>query len=237
MQIRRFFLAKQYLEGKAGYVVLGSIISPSHGATVRERYRNNISEIIPSPHRLAVAQLMLQDSKWCSVDPWEITRRRPMDYLSFLQHCNEMMKQFFPRVDIKVIYLCKANMVPVISPLAIQKDSFACISVCRPTETEQLRNSLTAKWSGLIHVVEDEAILDASLDTISSRRVRKELREGLSVKQFMGGLIDEYFRQHKIADKVHTVVDALIRIFWHEGLSLFYYLAFNLPLLSLILHP
>ena len=85
MHMRSYFLAKQYLEGKGGFTVLGSIISPAHGATVRERYRNNRSEIIPSPHRLAVAQLMVQSSKWLAVDPWEITRRRAMDYLSLLQ--------------------------------------------------------------------------------------------------------------------------------------------------------
>ena len=54
----------------------GSLLSPAHGATVRERYRTNPSEILPSPHRLAVAQLLVQNSKLLSVDPWEITRRR-----------------------------------------------------------------------------------------------------------------------------------------------------------------
>ena len=46
--------------------------------TVRERYRTNIGEIIPSPHRLAIAQLMVQESKWLAVDPWMLTRRRAM---------------------------------------------------------------------------------------------------------------------------------------------------------------
>lgn len=76
MHMRSYYLAKQYLENQVGYVVLGSILSPSHGVTVRERYRNHPTEIIPSPHRLAVAQLMVENSKWLSVDPWEITRRR-----------------------------------------------------------------------------------------------------------------------------------------------------------------
>ena len=132
MHLRTYFLAKQCLEAKYGYVVLGeyashvfyssiscvwiilatfcvvrsghnsfshgislispwfayfsnnlsntlcsgSLLSPAHGATVRERYRTNPSEILPSPHRLAVAQLLVQNSKLLSVDPWEITRRR-----------------------------------------------------------------------------------------------------------------------------------------------------------------
>lgn len=131
MHMRSYFLAKQYLENTVGYVVLGSILCPSHGVTVRERYRNHPTEVIPSPHRLAVAQLMVESSKWLSVDPWEITRRRPMDYLSLLQHCRKTLTDGFPDVDIKIIYLCKENMVPKISPLAMKGENFGCISVCR----------------------------------------------------------------------------------------------------------
>ena len=131
MHMRSFFLAKQYLESQVGYVVLGSILSPSHGVTVRERYRNHPTEIIPSPHRLAVAQLMVQSSKWLSVDPWEITRRRAMDYMSVLQHCRETLTEGFPGIEIKIVYICKENMVPKISPQAMRQENFGCISVCR----------------------------------------------------------------------------------------------------------
>ena len=133
MHLRSYFLAKQFLENTSGYVVLGSILCPSHGVTVRERYRNHPTEVIPSPHRLAVAQLMVESSKWISVDPWDITRRRPMDYLSLLQHCKHALTKGFPDVDIKIFYLCKENMIPKISPLAMRQENFGCISVCRYT--------------------------------------------------------------------------------------------------------
>jgi Cytidylyltransferase-like len=131
MHMRSFFLAKQHLERIVGFVVLGSILSPSHGVSVRERYRNHPGEVIPSPHRLAVAQLMVAGSKWLSVDPWEITRRRTMDYLSLLQHCRAILSEEFPAEEIKIIYLCKENMVPKISPSALRQENFGCISVCR----------------------------------------------------------------------------------------------------------
>ena len=35
--------------------------------TVRERYRTHPNEILPPPHRLAVAQMLVQNSKWLSV--------------------------------------------------------------------------------------------------------------------------------------------------------------------------
>lgn len=131
MHMRSFFLAKQHLERIVGFVVLGSILSPSHGVSVRERYRNHPAEVIPSPHRLAVAQLMVAGSKWLSVDPWEITRRRTMDYMSLLQHCRAILTEQFPDEEIKIIYLCKENMVPKISPAAMRQQNFGCISVCR----------------------------------------------------------------------------------------------------------
>ena len=64
MHLRSYFVAKQYLEAKSGYIVLGSLLSPAHGISVRERYRTNQSEILPSTHRLAIAQLLVQSSKW-----------------------------------------------------------------------------------------------------------------------------------------------------------------------------
>jgi hypothetical protein len=130
----------------------GSLLSPAHGATVRERYRTNPSEIIPSPHRLAVAQLLVQNSKLLSVDPWEITRRRAMDYLSLLEHVAAIIKDQLEGVDVKVLYVCKPNMVPKLSPQALRESNFGVVTVCRTHESDVLRNALTAKWNGAITV-------------------------------------------------------------------------------------
>ena len=183
--------------------MLGSIISPAHGATVRERYRNNRSEIIPSPHRLAVAQLMVQSSKWLAVDPWEITRRRAMDYLSLLQHVAEMLTEHFPGIDVKVFYLCKSNVIPLINPNALREGNFGVICAVRPLECERMLLSLGAKWNGLIWVAEDTAILDASMDVVTSRQVRVHIKENKSVRHWMGDLIDEYFRLHRVGAKMN----------------------------------
>jgi hypothetical protein len=131
---------------------VGSLLSPAHGATVRERYRTNPSEIIPSPHRLAVAQLLVQNSKLLSVDPWEITRRRAMDYLSLLEHVAAIIKDQLEGVDVKVLYVCKPNMVPKLSPQALRESNFGVVTVCRTHESDVLRNALTAKWNGAITV-------------------------------------------------------------------------------------
>eukprot|EP01038_Epipyxis_sp_PR26KG_P005965 gene5965-8219_t len=205
MHIRTFFLAKQYLESKLGFTVLGSLLSPAHSATVRERYRTNPSEIIPSPHRLAVAQLLVQNSKWLSIDPWEITRRRAMDYLSLLEHTNSMLVESYPTIEIKVIYLCKPNMVPKLSPSALRNQSFGCACVCRAPESDLLRNNLGARWNGIIHVIEDSAILDASLDNVTSRKVRDKVKGGESVEQLVGAKINDYFNLNRIGPKMNGV--------------------------------
>jgi nicotinamide mononucleotide adenylyltransferase len=202
MHMRMFFLAKQHLEQQHGFVVLGSLLSPAHPSSVRERYRNNITEVIPAPHRLAIAQLLVQESKWLSVDPWEITRKRSMDYLASLEHTAEMLKEKIPNSEIKVIYLCKGNMIPKISPQALKSGNFGCVVVSRAPESEQLLASLSSKWNGLIWVCEDKAILDTSLDVVSGRSIRKHIKKGLPVSNLIGDTVEAYINENRIGPKM-----------------------------------
>jgi nicotinic acid mononucleotide adenylyltransferase len=207
MHLRTYFLAKQYLENKFGYFILGSLLSPAHSVTVRERYRNNPLEIIPSPHRLAVAQLLVQNSQWLSIDPWEISRRRAMDYLSLLEHVATILKETIPpevnnNVEIQIIYVCKPNLVTILSPQAMRANNFHCITVCRSPESDYLRTNLSSKWNGIFHIVEDNAILDASLDMVTSRKVRDKIKNSESVEQLVGSKINEYVQFHRFGPKV-----------------------------------
>lgn len=130
MYLRSFYLARKHLES-VGYIVLGTLLSPLHGINVREKYRNYRSEIIPSPHRLTVSQLMVQNDKFISIDPWEISRKRAMDYLSLLKHCKEILHEVLPKIKTKIIYVCKDNVIPKISLNTMKKENFGCICVCR----------------------------------------------------------------------------------------------------------
>ncbi|KAG5176335.1 hypothetical protein JKP88DRAFT_129576, partial [Tribonema minus] len=84
MHLRPFHLARVYLEEKCGAQVVGGIVSPAHPTLVRQRHRTRPAAIIPPKHRLAMARCAVGDFGWLVVDPWEITRRRMMDYLSVL---------------------------------------------------------------------------------------------------------------------------------------------------------
>lgn len=101
--IRNFFIAKNCIESGSNMYVLGSLLSPSHHSLVRQKFRTCPTEILPAPHRLAVAQLSVKDSIWISVDPWEITRRRVMDYLSVLEHTARRAHDEFAGFNIKIM--------------------------------------------------------------------------------------------------------------------------------------
>ena len=73
---------------------------------------------------MAIAQLLVSNSKWLSIDPWEMTRRRPMDYLSLLEHTSAMLKEQFPTVSIQVVLVVKANAVPKLSAQVRRKVCF-----------------------------------------------------------------------------------------------------------------
>ena len=205
MHLRKYFLAKQYIESKTDMVVLGSLLSPIHGSVVRQRYRTCPNEIIPCPHRLAMAQFCVQDTKWASIDPWEITRRRSMDYLSLLEHVNKMLKSYFPEIDIRVLYLCKGSVVPLLSVPSMKASNFGCVTVCRAPESDSLRISLGSRWNGLIYIVEDTAILDSAMDSFSSKKVREMIKKGLTVENLVGDTIASYIKFHKIGLKMNKI--------------------------------
>ena len=74
MHLRHLYIARKYLEERTEFEVLGGLISPQHATTVRGRYRQMRSHIIPPKHRLAMARAAVGASTWLTVDPWEITR-------------------------------------------------------------------------------------------------------------------------------------------------------------------
>jgi hypothetical protein len=137
-----------------------------------------------------------------SVDPWEITRRRAMDYSSMLEHTSKMLQHNFPSIDIRVFYLCKSNAIPLISPQVLREGNYGCICVTRPQESEQLRKSLGARWNSLIYIADDTAILDAAMDKISAKNVRDRLKEGKSIVPLVGQKMAEYFADHRIREKM-----------------------------------
>ncbi|CAM9123895.1 unnamed protein product, partial [Choristocarpus tenellus] len=204
LHLRRFYLARHFLEEHVGMKVVGGIVSPSHPTLVRQRYRVKAAEIIPPKHRLAMARAAVGNNSWLTVDPWEITRRRIMDYMSVLEHVRDVLHDTFPGLlaNITILYLCPASQVLKLNPTLLRVGGFGIITVCRPLERERLIQQLSPPFARIVHVVEDLAILSAELEKTSSTAVRACLKEGKLVDGMVGRAVAHYIKDHRLADKI-----------------------------------
>lgn len=88
-----------------------SFLLPSQSVTVKEKYRNNLSEIMQSLDRLMIPQLTIRNNdEVTSFDPWEI-RRRKKNYLSTQHNYTEILLN----IMIIIMWICKDNIIPKIS--------------------------------------------------------------------------------------------------------------------------
>ena len=206
LHLRMFYLARQFLEMHSNFEVLGGIVSPSHPTSVRQKFRQKPKEIIPPKHRLAMARVSVGDSAWLTVDPWEITRRRVLDYLAVLDHVREIMGQAFPEEKIKLIYLCKGNMLPKLSTSSLIERNCNCLCICRPMAVDILLKELTKEWKSVAYILEDTAILSSDLESITSSHVRKDAIEGKDISKSCNLKVSEYMKKHHIPEKMAGTV-------------------------------
>jgi len=202
LHLRMFYLARQFLEGHSHFEVLGGIVSPSHPTAVRQKFRQKPKEIIPPKHRLAMARAAVGDSAWLTVDPWEITRRRVLDYLSVLDHVREMVNKTFAGENIKLIMLCDGNELPKLSTSALQERGCSCLCICRPMQVDILLKQITKEWKNVAYVLEDTAILANDLERINCSSVRKDAIEGKDISKSVGKKVAGYMKKHHIAEKM-----------------------------------
>jgi len=137
LHLRMFYVARRYLEEKTDAEVVAGFVSPSHPTLVRQKYRTRPREIIPPRHRLELTRIAVGDSSWLTVDPWEISRRRIMDYVSLLTHTQNMMRQQFPYLEatnqpIQILYLCKGDSILKVNPELLREKGYGCVCVCPP---------------------------------------------------------------------------------------------------------
>jgi len=202
MHLRNFYIARKYLEEHTTYEVLGGLVSPAHATEVRSKYRQRPREIIPPKHRLAMARKAVGDSTWLTVDPWEITRRRVMDYLSVLDHVQTLFDSCFPGLPIKIILLCNPSVLVKLSPDDLRDHNYGCLCICRPQETDQLMDTLGSRWRNVAYVVEDAAILSRELEATGSRRVRETAMAGGKVEAMVGAPVANYIVKEKLGNKM-----------------------------------
>jgi nicotinic acid mononucleotide adenylyltransferase len=92
--------------------------------------------------------------------------------------------------------------VPRLSPKTFQNDHYNCICVCRPLENDILSKIVTKKWKDSLFIIEDDAILDSSLDAVTSRHVREKIKIGQSIDYLVGRKVEEYVIEKRLKYKV-----------------------------------
>ena len=87
---RIFYIARQYLQQKLGYQVVGGLMAPNHDSAVRQERRMQPSQIMPAHLRVAMCELAVARSSWLAVDRWAVTRNLVMDYPSVLRNVQQV---------------------------------------------------------------------------------------------------------------------------------------------------
>lgn len=100
----------------------------------------------------------------------------------------------------RVMYLCGADHLLQAGPQTLR--TFGCICCARPGFTEELRSVVGRRYRRLVHVVDDDALLPTSLDSLSSTKVRRRMIAGKEVNSLVGEAVGRYIRATGIADKV-----------------------------------
>jgi nicotinic acid mononucleotide adenylyltransferase len=202
MQIREFYIARQFFAGLAEYRVVGGLMSPCHDTHVRVKTRITPKQMITRRHRLELCREAVRGSSWIDVDRWDITRRRVMDYLSVMEHAQEICEKQFPGREFRLVYVCRGSHLLTLSPKAMRERGFACIAICRPGDTDELMRQIPTSWTGVAHVVEDSAILRREMESASEVTVRQALIARQDVAQCVGNKVARYMQRNKIADKI-----------------------------------
>lgn len=124
--------------------------------------------LLPSILLCSLSPPLFKRCQWLTVDPWEITRKRVMDYMSVLEHVQALFEACFRELPIKLIYLCNSDMLMKLSPDEMRDRGFGCLCVCRPQETDRLLHHMGSRWKNVAYVVEDAAILSRTFTHFSS---------------------------------------------------------------------
>ncbi len=101
---------------------------------------------------------------------------------------------------VRVMFLCGADHLLQIGPSTIK--DFGCVCVSRPGFMEELLAVMGDRYAGLVHLVEDDAVMSPALDRASSTRVRQRIKDGESVLELVGPRVDRYMREQRIPQKL-----------------------------------
>ncbi|KAA0166458.1 hypothetical protein FNF28_03099 [Cafeteria roenbergensis] len=192
---RMFYLARAHLNERTEYQVVGGLVSPSHDTEVKNSLRVFPSQAVPIRHRSAMCEIAVSGSSWLAVGRWEATRRRVMPYHSVLQHVQELLNNAFGGSAKPAAALAAEEL-----SADLHDDGYSYGDAASPTGRRGIAPGKT--YRRLVHVVDDDALLPTSLDSVSSTKVRRRMLAGKEVTSLVGEAVGSYIRSMGIADKV-----------------------------------
>lgn len=211
MHLRHFVIARQFLEERTRFSVLGGLLVPKHATDVRQRCRTRPQEIITPRHRLAMVRAAVGGSPWLTVDSWEITRRRVLDYLSTLDHIRQLFEQRFPDLmaPVRFVLLVAPDQLLQLNLGELKDAGHECITICRPQEHKRLLRQMGNRWRNVAHVVEDNALLSVELESCCSSKIRHALMSGDfdAIATNVPGATLDYIKCHRLAQKMSGIQD------------------------------
>lgn len=212
--MRLFELARDHMHSTGKYQVVGGIVSP-----VSDGYGKQ--GLVPAKHRIAMAKLALQSSKWVTVDEWESQQTDWTEtVITMRYHYGQILKDYEQHTGTHME--SNGNTTPLSSPCPQLKllcgadflDTFKIPGLWLDDHVEEVAGQF-----GLVCVsrggLQPERAVHES-DTLSRHRqniflvrewvrnetsateVRRALRRGLSVKYLIPDSVIEYIHQHNL---------------------------------------
>lgn len=212
--MRLFELARDHMHSTGKYQVVGGIVSP-----VSDGYGKQ--GLVPAKHRIAMAKLALQSSKWVTVDEWESQQPDWTEtVITMRYHYGRILKDFEQSTETHME--SNGNTTPLSSPCPQLKllcgadflDTFKIPGLWLDDHVEEVagRFGLVCVSRGGLQperAVHESDTLSRHSQNIflvkewvrnetSATEVRRALRRGLSVKYLIPDSVIEYIHQHNL---------------------------------------
>ncbi|KAL1921933.1 uncharacterized protein VTP21DRAFT_10575 [Calcarisporiella thermophila] len=206
LHLRMFEMAKDYIDERGEFEIVGGYYSPVSDAYKKEG-------LAPAHHRVNMCELAIaQTSDWLMVDSWEARREDYQRTAVVLDHFNEelnvkgggVLTSSGERRSIKIMLLAGGDLI----------ESFAHPDVWAPDDLHHIlcdygclivERTGTDVWGFLLsHDILYEhrrnvfVIKQLIYNDISSTRVRLFVKRGMSIRYLLPNSVIEYIRENKL---------------------------------------
>jgi len=188
-----FNLARQVMEEKHQFHVIGGFISPSHESYLTWKLPK--SDVISTEHRINMAELAVASSQWVSVSRWESQLPGFVDFPDIVKSIETYISTQFPKFTISTFCLCGADHV--LKTGLLYQNQLKVVAVSRPSVALEWPKIVDAKKNPHFYVVQSDVEAD-----VSSTMIRKRMQCGEPFEELTGEPVARYITQHVLPKKI-----------------------------------